>query len=252
MLLVWASEPVPAVLERNQENMSIKERDSMKQSIEKIALTGGALLAAGISPNLFVIAQAGYAKLSALAVNFLIPSIVVLLAILLVGTFRGHTNLVSQIWYGILGGLVATVGLEIVRHVGFLLGGMPGEMPKLLGVLLLDRFALGPNWLSNLAGWGYHFWNGAAFGIVYTLLFGKTRLWGGIAFGVLIGIGFMISPATTALGVGIFGIQFNIGFPLTVTLAHVAFGTILGWYVQRNRQEAFSIIQQIKGIAQAR
>ncbi len=116
-----------------------------------------------------------------------------------------------QVWYGFLGGLLATVGLEIVRHVGFLLGGMPGEMPKLLGVLLLDRFALGPNWLSNIAGWGYHFWNGAAFGIVYTLLFGKPRLWGGIGFGVLIGIGFMISPATTALGIGIFGIQFNPG-----------------------------------------
>ncbi|MCF7805339.1 MAG: hypothetical protein K9N46_09230 [Candidatus Marinimicrobia bacterium] len=69
----------------------------MKRSTEKIALTGGTLLAAGISPNLFVVAQAGYAKLSALAVNFLLPSIVVLLTILLVGTIHGHTNLVSQI-----------------------------------------------------------------------------------------------------------------------------------------------------------
>lgn len=223
----------------------------MKRSIEKLALTIVALIAAGVSPNLFVIAQAGYAKLSTLAVNFLIPSIVVLLAVLLVGTVRGHTNLVSQIWYGILGGLLATVGLEIVRHVGFLLGGMPGEMPKLLGVLLLDRFALGPNWVSNLTGWGYHFWNGAAFGIVYTLLFGKPRLWGGIGFGVLIGIGFMISPATTALGIGIFGIDFNIGFPVTVTLAHVAFGTILGPFIQRKVQNGVSMYTRIQALKYA-
>ena len=231
------------------EELNMKEQDSLKQSIEKIGLTGGALLAAGISPNLFVIAQAGYAKLSILAVNFLFPSIVVLLAILLVGTFRGHTDLVAQIRYGILAGLLATVGLEIVRHVGFLLGGMPGEMPKLLGVLLLDRFALGPNWLSNLAGWGYHFWNGAAFGIVYTLLFGKPRLWGSISFAVLIGIGFMVSPATTALGIGIFGIRFNIGFPITVTLAHVVFGFILWMVIHRYASDnSVSILARMKNV----
>jgi len=220
----------------------------MKGSIEKFLLTSIALLAAGISPNLYVIAQGGYAKLSTLAVNFLLPSIVVLLVILVIAYYRNHISLVSQIWFGLLGGLLGTVGLEVVRHTGFLLGGMPGEMPKLLGVLLLDRFALGPNWLSNLAGWSYHFWNGAAFGIVYTLLFGKPRLWGGVGFGILIGIGFMISPATTALGIGIFGIQFNIGFPMTVTLAHIVLGFFLGWYVQRNDQPVDSIFQQVQGI----
>jgi len=32
-----------------------------------------------------------------------------------------------------------------------------------MGVLLLDRFALGPSALSDIAGFSYHFWNGAAF-----------------------------------------------------------------------------------------
>lgn len=220
----------------------------MKEHLEKLALTLIVLLAAGISPNLFVAAQAGYAKFSSLAMNFLLPSVAVLMAVLIFSAFRGHTTLVSQIKYGLIGGLLGTIGLEIVRHTGFLLGGMPGEMPKLMGVLLLDRFALGPNWLSNLAGWGYHFWNGAAFGVIFSLLFGKPRLWMGILFGVLIGVGFMISPATTALGVGIFGVKFNLGFPVTVTLAHIIFGIILGWYVHRNHRAAHSIVQRITSV----
>jgi len=222
----------------------------MKNSIEKLVLAGVALLAAGISPNLYVAAQAGYAKLSVLAINLLLPSIVVLLGVLLIATIREHHRLASQIWRGIVGGFLGTIGLEIVRHTGFVLGGMPGEMPKLMGVLLLDRFALGPNWLSNLAGWGYHFWNGAAFGVVLSVLIGKSKLWVYVVFALLIGVGFMVSPATTALGVGVFGLQFNGGFAATVLLAHVAFGLILGWYLNRTSQSLPSIIQRIRNITQ--
>jgi hypothetical protein len=128
---------------------------------------------------------------------------------------------------------MATVGLEVVREIGFRLGGMPGELPQLMGVLLLDRFSLGPTLLSNLAGWGYHFLNGASFGIIFTLLFSRVSWWYGLIYGVLIGIIFMASPAVVALGVGRFGVEFGWGFSFTVTLAHLAFGTILGLLAQR-------------------
>ena len=210
----------------------------MKNQIERIGLVFLALAAAGVAPNLFVVAQAGFAPLSVLAVRLLIPSIVIIAAVLLVAHLRGHEALARQIRIGILGGLFATLGLEVVRHVGFLMGGMPGEMPKLLGVLLLDRFALGPNLVSNLAGWGYHFWNGAAFGILYSLIFGRGKVWLGIVYGLVIGVGFMASPAATALGVGRFGVEFGIGFPLTVSLAHVAFGTLLGVFVAKKNWQA--------------
>ena len=217
----------------------------MINHLEDLILTIIVLLAAGISPNLYVVAQAGYAKLSTLAVNALLPSVAVVFAVLAFLSVRGYTNLLAQIGYGLIGGLLATIGLEVIRHTGFVLGGMPGEMPKLMGVLLLDRFAQGPTWISNLAGWGYHFWNGATFGIVITLLFGKPRIWQGTLIAILIGIGFMVSPATTALGIGLFGLNFNIGFPLTVILAHLVFGFILGWYLQQNPRPTASIFQRI-------
>ncbi len=202
-------------------------------SVLEIALALVALAAAGLSPNLFVAAQAGYAQLSDLATTVLLPSLLVMAVVLIVSRVLGMTGLFRQIVTGIVGGLFATVALEVVREIGFHMGGMPGDMPKLLGVLLLDRFALGPSTASNIAGWAYHFWNGAAFGIVYSLLFGRPPWWSGVVYGLVIAVVFMSSPVVVAIGVGYFGVDFGPGFATTVLLAHVAFGAVLGRVVWR-------------------
>jgi hypothetical protein len=98
-----------------------------------------------------------------------------------------------------------------------------------MGVLLLNQFAAGPSLKSDVAGWAYHSWNGASFGLIYVLVFGTCRRWVGTAYGVLLGFGFMLSPVVSALGVGFMGLEFSKGFPLTVTVAHAAFGLALGW-----------------------
>jgi hypothetical protein len=215
---------------------------------KKLVLSLIALLTAGVSPNLFVVSQAGDAELSSLAVNFLIPSIIIMVLLIIISNYWGVKNLSRQIIKGLLAGIISTVGLEIVREIGFHLGGMPGDMPKLLGVLLLNQFAQGPDTLSNIAGWSYHFWNGASFGIIYSVLFGRGRKGGGILYALLIGTGFMASPAVIPLGVGHFGADFGIGFPVTVLLAHLAFGTLLGWLICKWNKEGLSIFSTIKSI----
>ncbi len=207
----------------------------MRQEKIKLILVLIVLLFAGIAPNLFPIAQAGIAKLSSLSVQFLIPSVILIFIIFLITHVLNYQDLKLQILNGILAGLTGTIGLEIIREIGFHLGGMPGDMPKLMGVMMLNRFALGPNLWSNVAGWAYHFWNGAAFGIIFSLLFGRTKIiWSGL-YAILIGTGFMVSPVPKALGIGLFGLQFKDGyqFILTVTLAHIAFGTILGLVLRK-------------------
>ena len=221
----------------------------MKSARIQLILILLALLAAAIGPNLFVAAQAGYAKLSQLAVTFLIPSIILLAIVMVVAAVAGYHDLRKQISIGLWGGILATIGLEVVRATGFRLGGMPGEMPALMGVLITDRFALGPNWLSNLAGWGYHFWNGAAFGLIYTLIFGRPRYWIGLIYGTLIGFGLMISPVVVAMGVGYFGSEFGIGFPITVILAHLVFGFILGKFVAKKKIGQQSLWGRIKSVS---
>lgn len=220
----------------------------MKNEHKKLALSLLVLLAAGIGPNLFVVAQAGYANLSDLAVSFLFPSIVVVIAITVLGYFIGMKELSNQIIIGLVAGLIGTIGLEVFRIAGFNLGWMPGDLPKLMGVLLLDQFALGPDTTSNIAGWSYHFWNGAAFGIIYSILFGKGKVWLGSVYGFIMGVFFMISPVVIALGVGYFGVDFGIGFPVTVTLAHLAYGTLLGMFVYRWNKKDLSIFTLLKSL----
>lgn len=215
---------------------------------KKILLVLLAMMAAGVSPNLFVAAQAGHSTLHHLAIVVLFPSLVVLAILYSLARLWKYTDVHSQIRNGIIAGLVATVGLELVRHIGFSLGGMPGDMPKLLGVLLFDRFAQGPSIWSTVAGYAYHFWNGAAFGILFSLIFGRARVWLATGYGILIGVGFMVSPVAIALGVGYFGVDFGWGFAATVTLAHIAYGLLLGAVIARLNTNAVSLLSRIKAL----
>jgi hypothetical protein len=200
--------------------------------MKRVLLTGIVLALAAVGPNIFPAAQAGYCDLATLATHALLPSIIALAVIALTIRTR-EPKIWRAIAWGAVAGAAATVPLEIVRLTGFHFGYMPGNLPRLMGVLLLNRFMLGPSMASDVAGWSYHFWNGASFGIIYALLFRTRRRWVGVLYGILIGIGFMLSPVVTSLGVGRFGLQFSYGFPVTVLLAHAAFGLALGWLAKR-------------------
>ena len=194
---------------------------------ETLGIGLAVLLAAAIPPNLFPAAQAGLAKLSTLGTRLLLPSVALLMLSFAASVARGHTVLSRRIWAGALSGLVATLGLELVRATSFHLGGMPGDMPRLLGVLLTDRFMLGPSTLSDVLGYAYHFWNGISFGIIFAVILGRKPLWWALSFAQLIGIGFLLSPAVSALGIGFMGLSMP-AMPVTVVTAHLVYGLLLG------------------------
>ena len=220
----------------------------MKPEKTKLIITIVVLFLAAISPNLFPYAQTGAADFSSLALKYLIPSAALIFIIIGMTHFLKYKNLKKQIVNGIVAGLVATIALEIVREIGYRNGGMPGDLPKLMGVMLLNQFADGPDTWSNIAGWAYHFWNGACFGIIFSLLFGRSNTAWGIVYGVVLGIGFMISPVTRALGIGAFGLQFNDGyqFIITVTLAHIAFGALLGLIIHKMNKGLPNLIKRLR------
>jgi hypothetical protein len=141
-------------------------------------------------------------------------------------------TLQNRILAGAGAGILATAGLEVVRGISYHYGGMPGNLPELMGVLLTGRIMEGPNVLSDLAGWGYHFWNGLCFGVIYAIVFGRRRAWVGIVYGVLIGFAFLISPAVSSLGIGFMGREMP-SMPLTVVVAHGVFGALLGYFAHR-------------------
>jgi len=190
------------------------------------------LAASSVGLLIFPAAQAGYGTMPQFAKSFLFPSVAVLIAVAVLSRKSAPAIARSILWGGLAGAL-ATIGLEIVRIAGYRAGYMPGNLPRLMGVLLLDRFALGPSLASDIAGWAYHFWNGASFGIIYVLIFGASRRWAGLLYGIFAGLGFLVSPVVISLGVGYFGLQFSPGFPITVLAGHAAFGLLLGTLAKR-------------------
>jgi len=186
------------------------------------------LTLASASPLVFPVAESGRSSMDVLAKLALLPTAALLLITVTV-LYRVDDSLARISSVGLAAGAVATLALEAIRLPGFWLGFMPGNLPRLMGVLLLNQFASGPSPRSDIAGWAYHFWNGASFGLIYVLVFGTCRRWVAAAFGVLLGAGFILSPVVSALGVGLLGLEFSKGFPLTVTVAHAAFGLALGW-----------------------
>ncbi len=220
----------------------------MKTEKIKLLLVIIILILAGISPNLFPLAQSGYKSLYFLGTRILIPSILIMGVIILIIFSQTYRDLSTQIKSGFIAGIAATLALEIVRVTGFKMGMMPGDMPKLMGVLITDRFAQGPGFWSNVAGWSYHFWNGITFGLIYSLIFGRGRIWLALLYAILIGTGFMVSPATTTTGIGAFGLQFKDGYQFLtiVILAHLAFGTVMGWIILRKNVGVPHIFTRIK------
>ena len=186
------------------------------------------LVAASVSPLIFPLAESGRSTMHVLAKFALLPSIAVI-GMIWGLLYRRDDPLARPVAVGLAAGGVATIALEAIRLPGYWLGFMPGNLPRLMGVLIFNQFTTGPTLASDIAGWAYHFWNGATFGLIYVLAFGTCRRWTGAIYGVLIGFGFMLSPVVSALGVGFLGLEFSKGFPVTVTLAHAAFGGVLGW-----------------------
>lgn len=182
---------------------------------------------ASAAPNAFPLSQVGYGSLHELAGTMILPAAGGLLVAGLLLRQFGERPLAALLLRGAVAGVVATLALEAVRYPGFRLGFMPGNLPRLMGVLLLDRFMLGPSTLSDVAGFAYHFWNGASFGMIFALLALGRSVWWALPFGLAIGVGFLAGPVVQALGVGPFGRDFGWHFAATVLTAHAAFGAAL-------------------------
>jgi hypothetical protein len=200
-----------------------------------LTLRGLLIALATIAPTAFPASQAGYGTLHNLAFLAIIPAAMLLVLAWAFLRRSLFTGLAAAICNGALAGALATIALEAVRYSGFRMGFMPGNLPELMGVLLFDRFALGPTTASTISGFAYHFWNGACFGIIFAL--GRFSLpnWWAIPYGIAVAVGFLMSPVVQGLGVGLFGVNFGWHFAATVLAAHLAFGAAMASLLGRSR-----------------
>lgn len=204
-------------------------------SIKEIILTTLALIPAAVGANVLVVALTpGMPTMDVLTQYTLLPSIVLFLLVAIAARRLRLERLSNRIWTGVWVGIVSTAALDVIRLPGFLIGWMPGNMPRMFGVLILDQMALGPSDLSDIIGGLYHYWVSACFGLTYTLLVGRTRWWGGVIWGLIIEIGMMTTPPMViAMDTGYFGLKNGFGVLGVSLTAHIAYGIVLGLLLER-------------------
>jgi hypothetical protein len=201
----------------------------------ELALTLAALAVAAVGPNILVVALTpGMPEMPLLAKYVLVPSLALMGAVWAWALAAPLPRLSNRILTGVYAGAAATAVLDVVRLTGFSLGLMPGNMPRMFGVLLLDQMALGPSTASDLVGYLYHYWVGGCFGLAYTLLVGRTRWWGALIWALIIEVGMMTTPPmVVAMDTGYFGLKKGPGLLAVSFVAHVAYGVAMGLLIER-------------------
>lgn len=178
----------------------------------------------------------GWWSMKAFACWVLLPSVAVLALLArpkyfprsLVGGFEAR----GAILQGAMGGLIAAVAYDVFR-LPFVMAGFPlfKVFPE------FGRLLLGPNasnWAIQIAGWSYHFSNGAALGIMFAAMLparmSKARMVvAGAAWAMLVEAILLLTPYRSF---------FRILMPAATFLAltasaHLIFGLSLGAFFSR-------------------
>ncbi|MBI2455695.1 MAG: hypothetical protein HYV46_06120 [candidate division NC10 bacterium] len=219
----------------------------------ELVLTALALVPAAVGPNVLVVALTpGMPGMPALVRWVLIPSIAWLGVVWIVAQARGYDRLTDRIWTGVWVGAAATAALDVFRLTSFMLGLLPGNLPRMFGVLILDTMATGPTPLSDVVGGLYHYWVSACLGLTYVLFMGRTRWWGGLVWGLIIEVGMMVTPPMViAMDTGYFGLKaghglFN-GVFIGSLIPHISYGIALGLLLERyvrHEGTVFSLLRE--------
>lgn len=165
--------------------------------------------------------------IASMHVVFLAVSLPSMVALAVLGFARRvPAELRAIIALGALGGLVGTIGYDLVR-VPFALAGQRVFAPiESYGLLIADA-SVSSGWTSGL-GWLYHFSNGVAFGIAYGALAAR-RHWGwGVVWAMLLETVAVLGPFADRYQIR--GNEYAIGIAYA---AHVCYGAPLGRIVQR-------------------
>lgn len=152
-----------------------------------------------------------------------VPSMVLLAVIGSLSKVGGEWR--DRIRVGALGGLVGTIGYDLVR-VPFAIAGQRVFAPiESYGVLIANAEASSA--LTSALGWGYHFSNGITFGVAYAAIAARRHWMWGVAWGLVLESVALFSPFGTRYGIAGQLVPIAIAYA-----AHLAYGYPLGKIVQ--------------------
>jgi len=134
---------------------------------------------------------------------------------------------------GALGGLVAACVYDLFR-LPFVLNGVPlFKVFPMFGQMLLGTGSTDFSWPVQIAGWLYHFSNGAALGIMFLAMLPRVParfiVAGGVLWAMCVEAILLMTPYATFFKIAM---DYSTFIALTLS-AHLVFGLTLGWWCQR-------------------
>lgn len=167
----------------------------------------------------------GVASMRSVFVFAALPSSVGLVLIA-ISRHPALTDVGARIRVGALGGVVGTIGYDLVR-IPFAMAGMRVFAPIHSYGVLVAGSGHSSGW-TDVLGWLYHLSNGITFGIIYAVVAARRNRWFGVAWGLVLESAAVYGPFAGRYGLS--GQTFAI---VVAYAAHVAYGYPLGLLVER-------------------
>jgi len=225
------------------------------------------IILSGTSASLLLLPPLGIISYTAFRDIAIIPSVVIIFAIGILARSK-YPRLTSRLFKGMVAGVIASFALEAIRIPAYMFTKwIPMDSMISIPALLLTEKITALSEVKQVimqsgvpmnlyhapmdiffVGGLWHFWNGATFGIIYSLLIGKGKWWYGMIWAVVIEMVMMVAPYLIIMK-GAFGVEHMDGYNIFVVtlIAHLAFGAVLGIIVQRWKKGSTSIINLRKG-----
>src|SRR6185369_10169079 len=184
----------------------------------------------------------GVCPMQLFTVAIFLPAMMALGALAILDWRRGDGQLGRAVLIGAAAGLLAAVAYDLFR-LPFVFAkewGIAAIVPPMKLFKVFPRFGamiLGQpieqesySLAAALLGWGYHFSNGAAFGVMYVAMVGDARRsWGwAVLMAAGLELGMLFTPYPQ-----VFSIAVTARFVLVTMAAHAIFGVELGLAARR-------------------
>ncbi len=129
---------------------------------------------------------------------------------------------------GLLAGFFGLIVYDTIRFTLYktqIVPYFPFHAIPRLGALITSRPPTDPS--SLYWGWGYHFWNGFSFAIIYALIAGPAAWGWGIAWAMILETLMLLSYPT------LLGVKADAPFLIISIVGHICYGSVLGLTVRR-------------------
>ncbi|MDZ4403181.1 DUF6789 family protein [Prosthecobacter sp.] len=161
----------------------------------------------------------------AFTVIVMTPLTVVLLAAMIAGRrIQGREVFLQRVWGGAFAGLMGLIAYDVIRWL-IMLSGMvpfnPFRAIEVFGLLILKSDVDTP--LTKTVGWLFHTWNGLTFAIMFTLAFGRGKIWQAVVWSLVLEAAMIVTYPS------MLRVKLDWPFLSISIIGHIAYGLALGY-----------------------